>query len=83
MGEDALERRRGILALEAPPRRFPGWKRVLAIAELPRGRAARRRDFPGRNRMKEFVAVLVVTGLVMGGLGAVLWWAPEVWEALL
>ena len=35
MGEDALERRRGILAVEAPPRRFPGWKRILAIAALP------------------------------------------------
>ena len=32
--------------------------------------------------MKAFLAVLVVTGLVMGGLGAVLWWAPEVWEAI-
>ena len=26
--------------------------------------------------MKEILAVLVATGLVMGGLGAVLWWAP-------
>ena len=34
MDDDAAERRRKILALEAPPRRFPGWKRVLAIAAL-------------------------------------------------
>ena len=32
--------------------------------------------------MKELLAVLVVTALVMGGLGAVLWWAPEVREAI-
>ena len=32
--------------------------------------------------MKEILAVLVATGLVMGGLGAVPWWAPEVREAL-
>ena len=34
MDDDAAERRRRILALEAPPRRFPGWKRILAIAAL-------------------------------------------------
>ena len=32
--------------------------------------------------MKEFLAVIVTTGLVMGGLGATLWWAPGVLEAL-
>ena len=34
MDDDAAERRRGILAVEAPPRRFPSWKRVPAIAAL-------------------------------------------------
>ena len=32
-------------------------------------------------RIKAFPAVLVVTGLVMGALGAVPRWAPEVWES--
>ena len=34
MDDDAVERRRGLLALEAPPRRFPGRKRVLAMGAL-------------------------------------------------
>ena len=33
--------------------------------------------------MKAFLAVLVMGGLVMGVLGAMVWWAPEVPEALL
>ena len=47
MDDDALERRRGILALKAPPRRFPGWKRVLAIAALPGAVPLAAETFPG------------------------------------
>ena len=32
--EDAIERRRRVLALELPPSRFFGWKRILALAAL-------------------------------------------------
>ena len=32
--------------------------------------------------MKEILAVLVLTGLVMGTLGTMVWWGPEVWEAI-
>ena len=32
--------------------------------------------------MKEFLAVLLLTLLIMGALGAMLWWGPEVREAI-
>ena len=49
MDDDAAERRHGILALEAPPRRFPGRKRILAIAALPGAVPLAAGTFPGGN----------------------------------
>ena len=72
MDDDAVERRRGLLGLEAPPRRFPGWKRVLAIMALL-ATVARR----GGNRMKAFLTVFVSTGL-----GAMVWRGREALEAI-